>query len=83
MRRLFSLISIVVYTAAVFMAGMLVGQLYALYVLVYTGAVFMVGVFIGERLEQKYTARASASSVDDQVEEYSEIRESDELTLKR
>jgi hypothetical protein len=83
MRRLFSLISIVVYTAAVFMAGMLVGQLYALYVLVYTGAIFMVGVYIGERLEQKYTAQASDSSVDDQVEEYSEIRESDELTVKR
>jgi len=83
MRRLFSLISIVVYTAAVFMAGMLVGQLYALYVLVYTGAVFMVGVYIGERLEQKYTAQASSSSVDAREDQYSEIQESDELTLKR
>jgi len=83
MRRLFSLISIVVYTAAVFMAGMLVGQLYALYVLVYTGSVFMIGVYIGERLEQKYAAQAATASVGATDEEFSEIPESDELTVKR
>jgi hypothetical protein len=83
MRRLFSLVSIVVYTAAVFMAGMLVGQLYALYVLVYTGAVFMVGVYIGERLEQKYTSEEDHRRPGDTEAELNEVSESNELTLKR
>jgi uncharacterized membrane protein YfcA len=82
MRRLFSLISIVVYTAAVFMAGMMVGQLYALYVLVYTGAVLMIGVYIGEKLERKYSLPPAISSGDDSATELSEVPESDELTLK-
>ncbi|HTN43975.1 MAG TPA: hypothetical protein VMN77_09295 [Nitrospiria bacterium] len=82
MRRIFSLVSIGVYTAAVFMAGMLVGQLYALYVLVYTGAVFMIGVYIGEKLEERFSAKA-APSVDGSESELTEVRESDELTLKR
>ena len=83
MRRLFSLVSIVVYTAAVFMAGMMVGQLYALYVLVYTGTVLMIGVYIGERLERKFYSQAAASSVGDAEAKPAEGRESDELTLKR
>ncbi len=85
MRRLFYLISFVVYTAAVFMAGMLVSQsrMYALYVLVYTGTVFMIGVYIGEKLEQKFSSQAAALSVGDAEAELAEVRESDELTLKR
>jgi hypothetical protein len=83
MRRLFSLISIVVYTAAVFMAGMVVGQLYALYVLVYTGAVFMVGVYIGERLEQKYSFQVGDTPPSESEADLSEESESNELTLKR
>jgi hypothetical protein len=82
MKRLFSLVSIVVYTAAVFMAGMMVGQLYALYVLVYTGAVLMIGVYIGEKLERKYSLPPENSSGDDSPAELSEVPESDELTLK-
>jgi hypothetical protein len=82
MRRIFSLVSIGVYTAAVFMAGMLVGQLYALYVLVYTGAVFMIGVYIGEKLEERFSAKAAAAP-DGSESDLTEIRESDELTLKR
>lgn len=65
------------------MAGMLVGQLYALYVLVYTGAVFMVGVYIGERLEQKYTLQENPQSPGDTDAELNEVSESNELTLKR
>ena len=83
MRRFFSLVSIGVYTAAVFMAGMLVGQLYALYVLVYTGAVFMIGVYIGEKLEERFSAQAAAASASGSASDVAEIRESDELTLKR
>ena len=83
MRRLFSLISIVVYSAAVFMAGMMVGQLYALYVLVYTGTVFMVGVYIGEKLEQRFASHAAVPSEGDLEAALTEVRESDELTLKR
>jgi len=83
MRRLFSLVSIVVYTAAVFMAGMMVGQLYALYVLVYTGAVFMVGVYIGEKLERKFSLQAAVPPAADSDTELREVQESDELTLKR
>ncbi|HUK55696.1 MAG TPA: hypothetical protein VLY20_03455 [Nitrospiria bacterium] len=83
MRRLFSLISIGVYTAAVFMAGMLVGQLYALYVLVYTGAVFMIGMYIGERLEQRYSAQATSASARGSESDPAEVSESNELTLKR
>ncbi len=83
MRRLFSLVSIVVYTAAVFMAGMMVGQLYALYVLVYTGAVFMVGVYIGEKLEQRFSSQVAIPSAGDSDTELREVRESDEVTLKR
>ncbi len=58
MRRFFALISIVLYTGGVFLAGMLVANLYALYVLIYTGAVFMVGVYIGEKLEEKFSVEA-------------------------
>ena len=83
MRRLFSLISIVVYTAAVFMAGMMVGQLYALYVLVYTGAVLMVGVYVGEKLEERFSSQAAIPSAGDPGTELREVQESDELTLKR
>jgi len=83
MKRLFSLITIVVYSAAVFMAGMMVGQLYALYVLVYTGAVLMVGVYVGERLERKYSSSPAYASGEDSAGELSEVRESDEMTLKR
>ena len=83
MRRLFSLISIVVYTAAVFMAGMMVGQLYALYVLVYTGTVLMIGVYIGEKLERKFSSQAAIPLAGDTETELAEAPESDELTLKR
>ena len=83
MRRLFSLISIVVYSAAVFMAGMMVGQLYALYVLVYTGTVFMIGVYIGEKLEQRFASHTAVPSGDESDAALTEVRESDELTLKR
>ncbi|MBI3597628.1 MAG: hypothetical protein HY203_10790 [Nitrospirae bacterium] len=82
-RRLFSLVSIGVYTAAVFMAGMLVGQLYALYVLVYTGAVFMIGVYIGEKLEERFSTQAAAAAVSGSESDLTEVSESDELTLKR
>lgn len=54
MQRLSGTLSIILYTGAVFMAGMLVGQLYALYVLVYTGAVFMIGVWLGQRAERRW-----------------------------
>lgn len=58
MRRFFTLLSIVLYTGGVFLAGMLVANLYALYVLVYTGAVFMIGVYIGEKLEERFSFEA-------------------------
>lgn len=65
------------------MAGMMVGQLYALYVLVYTGTVFMVGVYIGEKLEQRFASRAAVPSGGELEAALTEVRESDELTLKR
>ena len=61
-RRFFTLIAIVVYSAAFFMAGMMVVNLYALYVLIYTGAVFMVGVYLGEKLEYRLSAQATAEA---------------------
>lgn len=84
MRRAFSLLSIALYTGAVFLAGMLVVQLYALYVLVYTGAVFMLGVYLGERMERRLASR-SADDGDPPVAsgEITEFRESDELTLRK
>ena len=85
MRRFFSLLSISIYTGAVFGAGMLVGQLqlYALYVLVYTGAVFMVGVYIGEKLEQNFSSQAAVTSMSSSESDGIRVRESDELTLKQ
>lgn len=58
MRRFFAFLSIVLYTGGVFLAGMLVANLYALYVLIYTGAVFMIGVYIGEKLEERFSVEA-------------------------
>ena len=61
-RRFFALIAIAVYSAAFFMAGMMVVNLYALYVLIYTGAVFMVGVYLGEKFEYRLSTRATAEA---------------------
>ena len=61
-RRFFTLIAIAVYSAAFFMAGMMVVNLYALYVLIYTGAVFMVGVYLGEKLEHRLSARETVET---------------------
>lgn len=82
MRRLFNLLSITIYTAAVFLAGMVIGQLYALYVLVYTGAVFMIGVFIGDRLERKLASNTVGGSPSGSEPKVAEAPESSELTLK-
>ena len=65
------------------MAGMMVGQLYALYVLVYTGAVFMVGIYIGEKLEQRFSSDAVVPSGGESEAALTEVRESDGLTVKR
>ena len=59
-KRFFGLIAVVVYSAAFFMAGMMVVNLYAIYVLIYTGAVFMMGVYLGERMERRLTAQEAA-----------------------
>lgn len=70
MRRVSSVMSAVIYTGAVFMAGMLVGQLYALYVLFYTGAVFMVGAWLGQRYERRWSdQRLEAESSTGEQEE--------------
>jgi hypothetical protein len=69
MRRFFTILSICVYTAAIFMAGMLVVQLYALYVLVYTGAVFMIGIYIGQRTERSWELRREALAVQELKED--------------
>jgi hypothetical protein len=57
MRRFYYLVAGVVYTGAVFMAGMLIGQLYAVYVMVYTGAIFMVGLWMGQWWERSWKIR--------------------------
>lgn len=82
MRRFFYLLSIAIYTAAVFMAGMLVVQLYALYVLVYTGAVFMIGVYMGERLERDLASKTTVAAANEAGSELAAVRETDELTIK-
>ena len=82
MSRFFSLLSIVLYTGGVFFAGMLVSQLYALYVLIFTGTVFVIGVYIGEKLEEKY-ARQSVPAGDAAGVERMEDREADALSVKR
>lgn len=60
MQRLSGTVALVLYTGAVFMAGLLVGQLYALYVFVYTGAVFMIGLWLGQRAERRWAIGAPA-----------------------
>ncbi len=67
MKRFFTILSIF----GIFIAGMLVGQLYApfdiwlyaLYVLIYTAAVFMVGIYAGQRSERAWTLRREALSM--------------------
>lgn len=60
MKRFSKIIMAAIYTGAVFMGGMLVGQLYALYVLVFTGAVFMIGVWLGQRAERRWSEKGDA-----------------------
>lgn len=81
MRRFFTLLSIVLYTAAVFLAGMLVANLYALYVLVFTGAVFMIGIYIGEKLEEKFALELE--SVSKKAPERAHVSESEEMVVKQ
>lgn len=57
MKYFLSFILIALYTGGVFMAGMMVVQLYALYVLVFTGAVFMAGLWFGQRWERSWDSR--------------------------
>lgn len=83
MPRLWTLFSVIFYVGAGFMAGMLVGQLYALYVLVYTGAVFMIGVYLGDRLEQILSARTELNPANGTESETGQIEESDELTYRK
>lgn len=81
MRRFFTLLSVVLYTGAVFLAGMLVANLYALYVLVYSGAVFMIGVYIGEKLEEKFSIESE--SVREGEAELVHVPESEEFAVKQ
>jgi uncharacterized membrane protein YoaK (UPF0700 family) len=50
-------LTILLYTGAAFMAGMLVSQFsqYALWVMIYTGAAFMAGLWFGQRWERSWT----------------------------
>ena len=85
MKRLFSLVAITVYSAAFFMAGMMVVNLYALYVLVYTGAVLMIGIYVGERVERRLSLQAVAEGVKGSAVGQPHVRETtetDQLTLK-
>ena len=49
-------LTVLLYTGAAFMAGMLVSQFsqYALWVLIYTGAAFMGGLWFGQRWERSW-----------------------------
>ena len=66
MRRFFAILCIF----GIFIAGMLVGQLYApfdvwlyaLYVLIFSGAIFLVGIYAGQRAERAWTLRREALS---------------------
>ena len=57
MKIFLTFILIALYTGGIFMAGMMVVQLYALYVLVFTGAVFMAGLWFGQRWERSWDSR--------------------------
>ena len=79
MKRIFTTLSIV----SIFIAGIVVGQLYApfniwlyaLYVIVYTGAVFMVGIYAGQRSERAWTLKREAASSKESHKEVSNPRE--------
>jgi hypothetical protein len=75
MQRLSGTVSIILYTGAVFMAGMLVGQLYALYVLVYTGAVFMIGLWLGQRAERRWTQIPASAAAQAARDNRAELRD--------
>jgi len=78
-KRLFTTLSIF----GIFIAGMVVGQLYApfniwlyaLYVMIYTGAVFMVGIYAGQRSEKAWTLKRKAFSSMESQKEVSDSRE--------
>jgi hypothetical protein len=87
MRRFYYLVAGFVYTGAVFMAGMLIGQLYAVYVMVFTGAVFMAGLWVGQWWERSWRVRNSeeASIRETAVtssDSEADIRKRSELTLR-
>lgn len=80
MRRFIYLLTVSLYTGAVFMAGMLVGQLYALYVLVYTGAVFMIGLWVGQQRERAWLVRQKMKEAED-CEAGDETRKAEDLRM--
>ena len=88
MRRFYYLVAGVVYTGAVFMAGMLIGQLYAVYVMVFTGAVFMAGLWVGQWWERSWRIRnrkeeaALRESAVASSEPETDIRKRSEWTLR-
>jgi hypothetical protein len=78
-KRFFATLSIF----GIFIAGMVVGQLYApfniwlyaLYVMIYTAAVFMVGIYAGQRSEKAWTLKREAFSSMESQKEVSDSRE--------
>ena len=62
MKIFLTFIVIALYTGGIFMAGMMVVQLYALYVLIFTGGVFMAGLWFGQRWERSWDSRHKEDS---------------------
>jgi hypothetical protein len=75
----------------IFIAGIVVGQLYApfniwlyaLYVIIYTGAIFMVGIYAGQRSERAWTLRREAISSMESRKEVPESREIGNMAERR
>ena len=79
-------LTILLYTGAAFMAGMLVSQFsqYALWVLIYTGAALMAGLWFGQRWERSWMEKkeiAEEISTPSDLEGDTDIRKSTGLKI--